>query len=1063
MLIQSENPPFRRPILDLSIATLNEECDDASNEASGICSLPELIDFNATHNPHHLFCLQEERENGEHSNLTPLTFLGVQKAIYAAAASLRKITSPSLKTSQQPVALLLESDVTLFMYMSALLYMDIPVLLLSIRLSPVATAHLLQETSARALIVSHRTSHAGNQALDLLPTAGPRLPLISAISYKNLITSGEEVAVPPTTSRTGSSRARDEMMVILHSSGTTGLPKTIRLSQRYPLTYAACHLLAPEECVNRVNLSTLPLYHGFGLLAPCLSLSTGKSCCFPSSAIIPSATSVTELLERSAAASLMTVPIILEEMIESSQSIEILKPLDFVAVGGGAIKRNVGELLAANGVRLLNHYGATEIGPIAPIFIPSVDYDWNYLRIRTDLGLRVVDLEFDQSAAEAPRCQLIGFPLGWQQPYNVPDLLEKRAGSTFLEVRILGRNDDLIVLSTGEKVRPGKLENALRATDLIQTAIVFGEHREEIGVLVEPRQAIPSQDLSQFLATIWSLVEAQNCNLDRHARVSSMDMIIVKPEGKQMPLSDKGSVMRKEAYERFQTEIDAVYSQRTGNGSSITLLSPEPGKLEADLRVLVERCVHDRIAGRPWTNQHDFFELGMDSLEASRLAQLLNRVQDKSAFAVLRDGPVRPSFIYQHPSVVDLAAALQLGECGGENVNRVHAMTDLVSRFSPSSSTTSDRVVLITGSTGSLGVHLLQELCRDVSVNQVICLMRRAHGDQNADDLDDLRARQERANSAKGVHLTDEGSAKITFHEAQLDDHTLGLDGETYAQLTGTVTDVLHNAWPVNFQRTLHSLEPQIQTVKNLIHFSIQCQRDRSHLTPRLIFISSIAVGARFPSTVLPEILITDPTSTAALGYAEAKWVCERIIAESLAVFPGRLQPSIVRLGQITGATEGARWNQNEHIPAILKASQIVGAMPEINGTYSWIPVDIAAKAIRDILTTLQPTNLVYHVENPVRQPWKALLTVLARQLNLSSLVTIPLDLWLRKVESQNNLLSELEDFLRGEFLRLAGGRLILDTTQARKVSYTLRTCNGVTPDLVCKYIEVWQKEGFLH
>lgn len=127
MLIQSENPPFRRPILDLSIATFNEECDEASNEASGICSLPELIDFNAAHNPHPLFCLQEERENGEHGSLTSLTFLGVQKAIYAAAASLRKITSASLKTSQQPVALLLESDVTLFVYLSALLYMDIPV------------------------------------------------------------------------------------------------------------------------------------------------------------------------------------------------------------------------------------------------------------------------------------------------------------------------------------------------------------------------------------------------------------------------------------------------------------------------------------------------------------------------------------------------------------------------------------------------------------------------------------------------------------------------------------------------------------------------------------------------------------------------------------------------------------------------------------------------------------------------------------------------------------------------------------------------------------------------
>lgn len=59
--------------------------------------------------------------------------------------------------------------------------------------------------------------------------------------------------------------------------------------------------------------------------------------------------------------------------MESSQCIDILKPLDFVAVGGGAIQRKVGELLAANGVRLLNHYGATEIGPLPPsLFRPKI-------------------------------------------------------------------------------------------------------------------------------------------------------------------------------------------------------------------------------------------------------------------------------------------------------------------------------------------------------------------------------------------------------------------------------------------------------------------------------------------------------------------------------------------------------------------------------------------------------------------------------------------------------------------------------------------------------------------
>lgn len=49
--------------------------------------------------------------------------------------------------------------------------------------------------------------------------------------------------------------------LILHSSGTTGLPKPISLAHRYLLGYAACHRLQPDQCHNRLNISTLPMYH----------------------------------------------------------------------------------------------------------------------------------------------------------------------------------------------------------------------------------------------------------------------------------------------------------------------------------------------------------------------------------------------------------------------------------------------------------------------------------------------------------------------------------------------------------------------------------------------------------------------------------------------------------------------------------------------------------------------------------------------------------------------------------------------------------------------------------
>lgn len=52
-------------------------------------------------------------------------------------------------------------------------------------------------------------------------------------------------------------------------------------------------------------------------------------------------------------------------------------------------KQSVGERLAKKGVKLLSHYGTTEIDAITPIFVLKPDYDWHYLRLRTDLDLRV--------------------------------------------------------------------------------------------------------------------------------------------------------------------------------------------------------------------------------------------------------------------------------------------------------------------------------------------------------------------------------------------------------------------------------------------------------------------------------------------------------------------------------------------------------------------------------------------------------------------------------------------------------------------------------------------------
>lgn len=137
-------------------------------------------------------------------------------------------------------------------------------LLLSARLSKLAIRHLLSETAAQSIICSARTEQVANSALESLTDFKGGVKLVKAVSYSDML---KESSLPhhtvpnePLSRNPGSVEDRPGAL-ILHSSGTTGLPKPIPLAHRYILGYAQCHRLEPSEAEGRLNLSTLPLYH----------------------------------------------------------------------------------------------------------------------------------------------------------------------------------------------------------------------------------------------------------------------------------------------------------------------------------------------------------------------------------------------------------------------------------------------------------------------------------------------------------------------------------------------------------------------------------------------------------------------------------------------------------------------------------------------------------------------------------------------------------------------------------------------------------------------------------
>ncbi|KAI1495529.1 hypothetical protein F5X99DRAFT_124000 [Biscogniauxia marginata] len=877
--------------------------------------------------------------------------------------------------------------------------------------------------------------------------------------------------------------------LILHSSGTTGMPKPIPVSDRYPIVYAACHEFPEDMRLDWANMSTLPLYHGFGLLAPCLSLSVGLTCCFPPSSVIPAAHSTISLLSTFSAKSLMTVPSIIDDILsieepKRSAALGLIEDLRFVAIGGGALSLESGSALAERGVKLLNHYGVTEIGALAPIFCPGPDYDWHFLRLRNDLGLQLKPIDQDCADESTQRFKLVGFPVGTDESFEIQDEIEVNPNSSRAEIRLLGRRDDMIVLKTGEKVLARLLEDNLTADNNVKSAVCLGNGHFEVLVLIEPSTSVTLNG-AEFLQHVWGLIENINPMLDEHARVSSKSAIIIKAPSKPIPRSDKGSIMRREVHLVFKEEIEAAYASlelETTPAMPLDLTN-----MEQSIKAIIQSDLGQKFRRSDLGADDDFFERGMDSLQSVRLARLLNAamrnlINEVSSFEKVPT--MSAEFIYQHPSIRSLAKALSLLLSGSDapasvTRDRLSEIRSMLSEFTSEAwhgdlrlfREIGEKVILLTGSTGNLGAHVLNCLVNDSSVRSIICLNRsrsieQVNGINGKSSSEGIHARQRASLRAAGVELDDRDWGKIWFLETGDATKPFVLNQDQVTKLAGSVTHIIHLAWPMDFKRKLPSFRPHLEAVRTFIDIARAAHQQRQRDKVRVLFASSIAVLRHYADrtgvSIVPEAVIKDPLVTTEMGYAEAKWVCEQMLAESGKLHAAELETVIVRVGQLSGPEKEGAWKTEEHIPALLKASQKISAFPRLEGTISWLPVDRAARSLVEAVFKPTPfsTENILHLENPIRQSSHDFVTIAATELGIGNNL-ISFDEWLGRV-NRAGCFPSLETFFKDDFLALGTGSVVLGTDHMRSVSRTLRGTSSVGRDLMVKYIDRWKRAGFL-
>src|SRR5262249_22556396 len=105
-------------------------------------------------------------------------------------------------------------------------------------------------------------------------------------------------------------------------------------------------------------------------------------------------------------------------------------------------------------------------------------------------------------------------------------------------------------------------------------------------------------------------------------------------------------------------------------------------------------------------------------------------------------------------------------------------------------------------------------------------------------------------------------------------------------------------------------------------------------------------------------------------GYAQSKWVAERMIA--IARQRG-LPASVYRFGRATWHSQTGVWNPNDALRHVLETCLRLGSVPDVDANLDLVPVDYLAAAIVALSQQERSAGRAFHLLSPQEISWREL------------------------------------------------------------------------------------------
>ena len=502
------------------------------------------------------------------------------------------------------------------------------------------------------------------------------------------------------------------------------------------------------------------------------------------------------------------------------------------------------------------------------------------------------------------------------------------------ELKLIGRISNITKLSNGEFISLELIEDNISAPGVAQCMVAASSRCSFVVAIVVPVHAsVCSSADEQDLLYSSMLKLAQQKGLRPHEIPSRINVKFVSERWScdNGCLTAAMKLNRTGVLRRYQKDIDDMLEACESKSHDRDQASTAHLQLTVEnLCGVLSRRTRSSVCGDDSVDDVKF--LGQDSLA---IISLLHDI--RSTFAI---PSLAPSHWFSSGTLSGFVAnikRLNFSTCkdGFETIPAQVTQDDAellqglhiaAMQFADAASC-SEAPVLLTGVTGFLGVHLLEELLKQNSSRAVYCIIRSGDGAEGA------RKRLVATLVKYKVALSSAQMGSVHVLAGDVAQPRFGLGPQEYQSLSEEVGCVYHNASEVNWLMTYSQLRASnvIGTVHTL-QFAVCGRVKWFHYVSTLNTCDTASDGV---------LLLEKPS--AGSGYQQSKWVAERLVQQ--AALRG-LKATIYRPGTIAPHSSTGACNVTDYSSCFMLSIAQNGIYLDSNLEFELSPVDCVAAAI---------------------------------------------------------------------------------------------------------------------